>query len=344
MKSNSLTKFRSPDHLVWSGLLTYYGGMLEIHTIASFAKLQPDTLAAIFLLRKFGAERFPGVQAAQLVFWTELPPDKTASEMEIEGYLLIDLGHGQFDHHTTRENGRPTQCASGIIAQFLGVDTHPALQKLLAYAKRDDLEGKGTVSADPLDRAFGLSGLLVNLNRSYAHDLPGVANMVLAMFEAHYQEEENRTIIVKQEWKEIQENGRCQIWNAPHRGMSLRVVQLNNDNPSMAGFLRSYAHFDLVILRRSTGHVNLISNQQCSIDMSSVAGAIRAAEAQKLGLSLHTLPPLNTPGRLPEIPQWYYDTMANTLQNGGIQPQDTPATQLTDTEIREAVLHGLRLN
>lgn len=315
--------------------------MSQIHTIASYAKLQPDTLTAIFLLKKFGEHTFPGINAAHLIFWTDLPPGKSAEQLEQEGYLLIDLGSGRFDHHVeTEENGKPKYCASEIVAKTLGLSEHPALQKLLAYARRDDLEGKGTLSEDPLDRAFGLSGLLVNLNRTFSHDLSSVAHMILAMFEAHYQEEENRTVVVKQEWKEAEEQQKAFIWTIHHKGNALKAVQLTTDNQSMAGFLRSYHRFDILALRRTSGHVNIITNQNKRIDLSNVAAALRAAEAEKQGIPTEGLT-LTQPGRLPQIPQWFYDTVATTVQNGGLQPQDTPPTQLSDEAIKSALEKGL---
>ena len=318
--------------------------MPPIHTIASFAKPQPDTIAAIFLLKKFGDAAFPGVGSAELAFWTDLPAGETSASLEAKGYILIDLGDGKFDHHNSLVDGRPTKCSSELVADFLGVASHPPLLKLLAYAKRDDLEGKGTISQDALDRAFGLSGLLTNLNRTYAEDPNGVTNMVLAMFEAHFQEEESRTILVKQEWKELQDTNKAISWNVTHKGVQLRLVQLPSDNISMAGFLRNYHRYDLVILRRSTGHVNLISNQARPIDLSGVAATIRQKEAEKMGLDPATLPPLTAQGRVAAIPQWYYDTVAKSLQNGGIRPEDTKPTTLTDEEIKKATTDGLQGN
>lgn len=310
--------------------------MLQIHTIASFAKPQPDTIAAIFLLKKFGEERFPGVAAAALAFWPNLPEGKTAASLEAEGYILIDLGGSPFDHHLTREgeSGKVTTCASELVAKALGVDQHPALKKLLAYAKRDDLEGKGTVSEDPLDRAFGLSGLLVNLNRTYSHDPAGVVQMVLAMFEAHFLEEENRTVKMKQEFKELQDNGLATTWTIPRTGQQpLRAIIVPTDNQSMAGWLRSYHRYDIVVLKLSSGHTNIITRQGVPIDLADTVASLRNAEASKLDIRLENLN-LSQPGSLPELQHWYYDTAANTLQNGGINPQATPPTSLSLLEIR----------
>lgn len=312
-----------------------------IGTIASFAKPQPDTILAIFMLRKFGETAFPGIKEAKLEFWNQLPPDKTAEQLEQEGVLLIDLGHGRFDHHRELENGKPMRCTSEIVADFLKVQDDPALKKLLAYAKRDDLEGKGTISDDPLDRAFGLSGLLTNLVRAYGHDLNGVVNLVLTLFEAHYLEEEKRTKLLPAEWKQLVDSGAAKQWNVTSSTGLIRVAQVPSDNPSLSGWLRAYLHQDLVIIRRSSNHVSIITNQAKKIDLSRVMANLREMEARKTNPLAQLPADLTVQGRISEVPNWYYDTMANTLQNGGAQTEGIQPTLLSDEEIHQAVVMGL---
>src|SRR5437899_1122629 len=105
-----------------------------IRTIAIFPKIQPDTVAAVFLLKKYGEARFPGISDAEVAYWTTTPPGKTAAQFEDEGVLLIDLAGSRFDHHRD-DHGRKTECASSLVAKFLGVDARPELRKLLTYAK-----------------------------------------------------------------------------------------------------------------------------------------------------------------------------------------------------------------
>ena len=313
------------------------------HTIASYAKPQPDTILAIFLLKKFGEQHFPGVRDAKLELWSQLPEGETASTLEQKGYLLIDLGGGQFDHHNHLVNGRPAKCSSEIVAEVLGVANNPALKKLLAYARRDDLEGKGTISADPLDKAFGLSGLLTNLNKAYANDLPGVVQMVLVMFEAHYLEEYKRTVVMPAEWKQIEGHNLALQWTLETSKGRMRLVIVPTDNPSLSGFLRAYHHFDVVVVRASSGHVSIITNQSKQIKLSRIAAHLRELEFRKKHPG-HELPPgLDSQGRIEAIPEWYYDTVANTIQNGGLRPQGVPPTQLTDLEIKQAITSGFQV-
>lgn len=311
-------------------------------TLTSFAKPQPDTVAAAFLLRKFGEEKFPGISTAKAEFWTRLPVGATWESLEEQGIILIDLGGGRFDHHRTQENGKPQQCATELVAAELGLTDDPALKKLIAYARRDDLEGKGTVSSDPLDRAFGLSGLLTNLNKAYSDDLAGVTGIVLAMFGAHYQEEENRTKIMPTEWRRLTLSGEALQWAHPHKQESLRVAQLRSDNSGFPGFLKAYHKFDIVIIRRTTGHVNIITSQSKDIDLAPVAAWIRGMTMQHKGVDAISSHTLHAPGKIDEVPEWYYDTAANTLQNGGVRPEGIEPTVLNDEQIAQALRKGLQ--
>ena len=120
----------------------------------------PDVIVGIFLLIKFGAEKYPGIKDVSVEVWQALPAGETNLSLEKKGALLLDIGAGKFDHHNKGEN------LSYLIAEDLGILKEPSVAKLLAYAERDDKHGLGTVSSDPLDKAFGLSGLVAALNKT----------------------------------------------------------------------------------------------------------------------------------------------------------------------------------
>lgn len=316
---------------------------MRYHTIVLYPKPQPDTTAAVFLLKKFGEDKLPGATTAKLAFWSEIPKDKTANELDQEGYILIDLGLGRFDHHAHLENGKPTTCTSELVAKFLGIDTNPALKKILAFAKRDDLQGKGIISDDPLDRAFGLPGIIMNLNKTHGQNLETVINLVMEIYEAHYKEEEKRTQLMPQEWKQLKASGTGIEWSAPYKNQSLRVIQVKTDNTSLAGFLRAYARADIVIGRLSSGHVNIVTQQSKHIDLKGIIETLRRIESKKQNRDLvFTRAEWQNQGRLLGVDEWFYDTAANTLQNGGINPQGIQPTKLSDDEIKQAVIEGLQ--
>ena len=149
--------------------------MPEIKAIILPTRPQPDTLVAIFLLKRFGKERFPGIEKAGVEVWTNLPEGKSAEDLEKDVYVLIDIGGGVFDHHAMR--GKTT--ASQLVAEHFGVAEDPSLAKLLEYTRRDDIFGKGTVSEDPIDRTFGLSAIIYTLSKNLPNSPQKVVDIIL---------------------------------------------------------------------------------------------------------------------------------------------------------------------
>lgn len=313
-----------------------------VHTLAVFPKIQADTATAIFLLKSFGEKQFPGITEAKLVFWTAPPTDKTPEEYERDGYLLLDLG-GRFDHHVTNiASGKRNDCLSTLIARALGMEQNPILKKLLAWAKRDDLEGKGTVSPDPLDRAFGLSGIIMNLNREFASDPEKTIHFVMTILKVHVNEEYRRHVELPQEWEQLQREGKARLFKSTQGAAELKGVLVHTDNIALPGFLRAAHGFDIVAARRSTGHTSIMTKQERSLDLRPVIAGIRMQEAQKKDLAFDPNDAkLTAVGKYPGLEEWYYDDAANSLQNGGVNPQGIAATKLDDEEILIALQKGL---
>ncbi len=151
---------------------------LAIKTLLLPTRVMPDAACAVFLLRAYGAKLYPGVAEAEMVFSGELPAGKTPDELLKEGTYLVE---------------RRGECASTSLAARLEVSDRPELRRLLAYAKRD-FEKKGTLSTDPLDRAFGLTGVSMMMNRVYAEDPRAVLEFLISVFEAFVYDESKRPV------------------------------------------------------------------------------------------------------------------------------------------------------
>lgn len=318
---------------------------MNIHTIVLFPKIQVDTAIAFYLLKQFGENQFPGLNDAKVVFWSDLPSGKNAFQLEEEGYVLVDMGGGRFDHHKYGQENL-TVSSSLMVAQFLGLSDKLEFQKLLELSRRDDLEGKGTLSRDPIDRAFGISGLLMSLVKTYPNDPLLVLNLVVPLFHAHYMQEYRRYEELPNEYESALQNGKAKVFNAVQLGKKVKIVYIETDNSALPSYLRSKdvgAH--LVVQKGSTGHVNIISKQQEKLELHIVAKNIKLLEAQKnnLVLTVDSLNELEQSGKTNGLPHWYYDTRANTLQNGGINFLGIPPTILTPDEIELAVKQGLNI-
>lgn len=309
-----------------------------------FPKIQIDTAISYFLLQHFGEAKFPGIKEAKLEFWMELPAGKTTDQLEHEGYILIDLGNGKFDHHRLGPENTKYSTAH-MVAKHLGIEDRQDLQKLLEFARRDDLEGKGTISKDAIDRTFGLSGLLTSLNKALHHDSHAILQAVLPFLTAHLIEENKRFEIMPKEFQDLDRQGKVKRFITSHLGQQVKIIYIESDNAGLAGYLRSRAvGADLVIQRAATGHTNFVSRQQAQLQMKKLSRLIKLKEAEKNGITLTDKPEqLEMPGRTDKLPQWFYDSRANTLQNGGLSPQGIPATKLTYAEIEQLVKDGLNI-
>ncbi|MDB5254442.1 MAG: hypothetical protein JWL80_508 [Parcubacteria group bacterium] len=311
----------------------------SVKSIALPTRPQTDTIIAIMILKRFGEKFFPGIKDADYMLLPRLPEGESEETLAKKGIILIDIGKGAFDHHT-----RSLQTtASGLIAEYLGVRSNPALHKLIQLAERCDFYGKGTISLDSLDRAFGISGLIGTLNKTYPKDQQKIIDLVLPIFEAVCIEEEKRTFEMPQEVQEKRQSGKAEEFFVYQRGVKLKCMIIESDNPSIAGFLRSNlgGNFDVVAIRLTTGHINILTGKKRP-DLRSLIVLIRLQEAEAKNISLDEDPiALAAHGTLPQFPEWYYDTATNSLLNGGPNPQDVPTSNIPRFEFRKVLELGL---
>lgn len=299
---------------------------------------QPDTIVGIFLLKVFGKSKYPGVESASVGVLSDLPKGETPDSLEQRGYFLIDVGGSRFDHH-----GKGTT-ASQLIAEDLGIEKNPALTKLLSYAERDDKYGRGTISQDPLDKAFGLSGLIAVLNKALPTEPEKVVDYVIPLLKAHYVEEKKRTGDLPKEFEERLQNGSAELLRVRHKGKNIRLAALESDSPSMTGWLRSAegVRADVVVQKTSAGYVNLTTRPLKKIDLRWTAALLRKEEADTRKRSLKlTLRDFMQSGRIEEIPEWYYDRATNSILNGGIIPKGVSPTAVSFEMIKELAKEGL---
>lgn len=315
-------------------------GKDRFSTIVLPTRPQPDTLVAIFLLRTLGSEKYPGVRNAKIEFWQVLPPGENEAALTARGIILIDIGGGTFDHHVSTSKTATAE----LVANELGIRDDPAITKLIEYARRDDFYGKGTVSNDPLDRAFGLSALVANLNRSYVNEPEKVVKYVMPILDAHYREEVRRTHELPAEFENLRQQGGIDTFEVRQRDKKLRAVILTSESASMAGFLRSQngGQFDVVAQWLPSGHVNILTRPAKRVDLRSLAVLLRIEETNRSGIVIDQTPEnLAQPGRLSEISQWYYDPATNSIQNGGLNPTDIAPTKILHSEFRKILELGL---
>lgn len=295
---------------------------------------QPDTIVGIFLLKFLGREKYPGIEKAEVGILQNLPNGETSETLEQKGILALDIGGGKFDHHQTGKT------ISQLIAADLGILNDPAVSKMLSYAERDDKYGKGTISTDLIDKAFGLSGLVSSLNKTFVENPEKVINAVLPLLFAHYSEERKRNKDIPEEYESKLKNNKAELFEIKQNGKKLKVVALESGNVSMAGWLRSSLgpRADVVCQKTSTGYVNILTRPLKRVDLRLLAAYLRIEEAKVRGINLNSeAEDLLKMARVPQIPQWYYDQATNSILNGGTNPTGIEPTALSLEKIKELI-------
>jgi 2'-5' RNA ligase len=300
--------------------------------------LQPDTIVAIFLLKKFGKDKYPGIEKAEIEIQNTLPKKETLESLFKKGIFPVDIGGGKFDHHFKNKT------VSELIAKDLKKSNDPALAKLLTFVKRDDKYGMGTISKDSIDKAFGLSGLISNLNKVLSSNPNKVLNAILPVIHAHYIEERRRHKDLPEEFERKIKEKKAEIFTVKQKRKKLKIVAIESDNPSIVGWLRSSIgeRTDAVLQKSSSGHVNIITRPLKRVDLRLVVGLLRQEEIEVKRRKISFSPlEIMKPGRLPEIPEWYYDLATNSILNGGVNPKVTPSTGIPFKKIKEILKEGL---
>ena len=288
------------------------------------SSLHPDTILAIFLLKKFGASKYPCIDNATIEIRQILAQGDTAVSLKAQGVICLDIGGGGLDHHASQEG----KVLSQLVAQDLGILQDPALAKLLAYAERDDKFGMGTISTDQLDRAFGLSGLISSINRAVQSTEKSLA-IIVPVLDAYYTEEYKRTVQLPKEFEETLKNGKAEIFEVKQRDKKLKAVAVHTDNASMAGWLKASTGLkaDMVLIKTGTGYVNILTKPLKRVDLRHMAAHIRNEELQFREREVkHTMAELMAEGKIHGIPEWYYDGATNSLLNGGVNPNGIEPT------------------
>lgn len=310
------------------------------HTILIPTRPQVDTVVGIFLLKEFGEERFPGIASARVESKGAVPEGESEPSLQKRGVVMLDLGGGAFDHHGKKEK----TTASRLIAEHLGVADNAAIAKLLAFAERDDFYGKGIISADPLDRAFGIPAVIVNLTKDFSNEPNAVVDIMLPIIRSHYREEVRRTEELPREFNQKLESGDASVFSVKQRKNKLRAVVLSSDNVSMAGYLRSQngGRHDIVAQIYSSGHINILTRPTKRVDLRPLAVLIRAAELRLRGHTEPVHPAILVQfGRVELVPEWYYDPATNSLHNGGVNPQGVPPTKIQKTQLCRLIELGI---
>ncbi len=303
--------------------------MQKVEKILTHEKPHLDEIVAIWLLKKFGENEFPGVKTAEISYCSN---GGEVTKLE-EGILPIGVGGSIFDEHP-RLNGekKEDECAATLVAKYLSVDEEPAMEKLLKFVLNSDLKGAN----NPFDLAY----LVKLLHQQYPEQPEKVIEWAITGLEAKYYEQLQFWTGTK---KEFEDNAQIEEVQGPH-GRMLKIVTIASDDEQMSKYARSShgCSAAIVIQKWSSGNVQIFTNKQHRLTLYDVAQMIRYEEQKKKGNVVTTeWKILSSEGKVEGAEEWYYHHSSQTLFNGSLTAKNVPPTKLALEQIRRIVRIGV---
>lgn len=296
-----------------------------INTLLTHWNPDFDAGFGVWLLRKFGEEKWLGVEKARIEFLKSdrLPKGKTAMELEMEGKLCVDIGKGRYDHHQLEHN--TTECAATLIARDLEI-SDLAVENLLKLAVRDDLSGKS--------QRFELPHLVKTMNSYYPENPEKVLAWLMETLEAIYAEQ------LEFWWQKYTSDVKVDEVGLPGNRV-LRVFSGSSDSRQFQIACR-HRGAAVVIQQKSSGHVQIFTDRKYELLIEDIVQMVRIEEMRAKGKVQTTdWKILRANGKVPGVEEWHYQQEAQNLFNGSLTAPDVTPTRLSLDKIREIVVLGI---
>lgn len=310
--------------------------MERYHTIVTHKSPHLDEIAAIWFFRRFGERQFPGINTAKVDFWStggESPDGRPAEDYEREGVLLVGIGGGRFDEHSTIERERKEgECSATLVAKALGIDDEPFLERILKFIINRDLNGTG--------HPFDIASIVKVLHQQCPDDPERVMDWAMTALEAKYQEQLGFFIATK---ADFEENAEIEEIPGP-KGRILKMATIVSDDPQMGKFARSTfgGQVDIVIQQRSSGNVQIFTNKRSGLVLYGVVQMIRLAEQEAKGQIVTTdWKELALEGKVAGAEEWYLQKAGQMLLNGSLTATQVSPTKIPLEKIQEIVRIGV---
>ena len=213
-----------------------------VKRIATHPRPHWDEIFALWLLRKFGGQRYPGIHSAQLIFWdcgAGTPDQRPVGDHEKEGTLVLGVALSRLDEHARRRHkfGEMT-CSAKLVAEDLGIDDDPALEPLLRYTSQQDSQG-GT---SPFDLAHLVKIQQYEPGDDAESNYRRVLHWAYAGITAKYEEQRRFIGPSRAEWA-----AKAKVFRLRLPGQTIRLGEIYSDDPQVAQCGRYYGCCQIII-------------------------------------------------------------------------------------------------
>jgi len=302
---------------------------MEIKKILIPNKPHLDPIAAVFLLKQYGQKVFPGVEKAEIIFW-EKSQDPSAEELlkfKENNVLIVDIGGSPFDHHSITDGSKET--SASLTAAYLKIEDKPEINALLNYVREDDLEG--------LHNRYGDLAYLIKCFHKQNVTSEKVVELGLRLINYFQTSQIEWHYKVREEYEK-----KIKIHRVKRFDKKLKIGVVESDNSQIANYGITMDNLSVVIQKRSTGHVIILTNKYHRINLKEIVAAIRMRELELGGYNKEINPAkLQFEGKNSLIPNWFYHKSLNSLLNGSDAMNKAEPTKLGFNEIVSFVWNGI---
>lgn len=307
-------------------------------TIVTHHATHFDEYVTIFLLRKWGEKMFPGISTAKIVYvdsGSKPFEDLSVDEWEKRGKLAVGVWGSRFDEHPITANSelKKGECSATLAAKELGLINDPSLEKILRFATNNDLNA----AAHPFDLAY----IIKLLHSQYPNEPDKVMDWVMMGIEAKYWEQSRFFTATMQEFKQI---AKIEEIRGPD-GRLIKMTTILSDNEQMNKFARSeYGGCAAIVLqKRSSGNVQIHTNNQFGIRIHDIAQMINLTEQEMEGdVRITDWKILSGEGVIPKG-KWFFHYQGQMLLNGSLTALHVPPTKLSLEQIESFIRIALNL-
>ncbi len=301
---------------------------MKINKILLPNKPQLDAIVALYLIGQYGRDKFSGIEDAGIVFWEKSsdPTNEEIAKFQEEGILPIEVGGGILDHHNKEQGNHET--ATSLTVAYLGIEKKPELSALINYVREDDLEG--------LHNKFG--DFVHIIKNMYKQNIKSekVVEFVLQILHVMQTNQIAWHHTTREEFEK-----KCKIYKFKKYKRRIKIGVIESDNIQIANFAISAKNISIVIQKRSTGHIVILTNKHYRIDLRESIAAIRKRELELRGYDKAIeINKLKYEGKSMLIPNWFYHRSLNAFMNGSDALNNTEATQVPLNEIIQFIVYG----
>lgn len=234
-----------------------------VKRIATHPRPHFDEIFALWLLRKFGNHRYPGITMAGLVFWdcgAGTPDGRPVADHEREGTLVLGVALGRLDEHARRRHRFGEMiCSAKLVADDLHIADDPALAPLLEYASQQDSRGGTSL--------FDLAHLVkVQQQTTAESEYRRVLHWAYTGINARYEEQLRFIGPSRTEWAQKANVYRLRL---PER--TIRIGEIYSDDPQVTACGRYFGRCAIIVRhgtrREGCGNSQIIVGQNIRLPL-----------------------------------------------------------------------------